>query len=339
MKLAELLAKGRALGASDLHLVQGEIPVFRVNGQLLREGNRRLEARDLEDILAELLPGGEGPLPDDLRERDFAWKDPVQNRYRVNIHRQMETFAVSIRIIRKFIPPMAELGLPGAAEELLALESGLVLVTGATGSGKSTTLAALVETLNHTRALNIITIEDPVEYVFNGDKSLIRQREIGRDTASFQAALRSALRQDPDVILVGEMRDLESIEAAITVAETGHLVLGTLHTTGAVEAVDRIIDVFPKEKQSQIRLQVASVLKAVVNQQLIPGVSGSPVLACEILRNTPAVASYILQGRTNQIPSLLESGQKNGMVSMRKSLEALYKTGKIDEIQYKKRMP
>jgi len=336
MELAALLTNGRNKGASDIHLLPGEYPVYRINGRLLREPGEIITKDRLMKFLGELLPEEKRACFFREKEADFAWTDEACHRYRINAHIQRGNPALSIRILKDKIPPLADLGLPDSVKDLLNQESGLILVTGATGSGKSTTLAAMVEELNISESLNIITMEDPVEYVFESKNSIIRQREIGSDTDSFRSALKSALRQDPDVILVGEMRDLESIEAVITIAETGHLVLGTLHTMGAVAAVDRIIDVFPEEKQNQIRLQISGILRGILNQRLIPGTDGRLVLACEILLNTSAVASYILQGKTNQILSVLETGRKSGMISMERALENLYKNHKISQKEYEK---
>lgn len=242
--------------------------------------------------------------------------------------------AFSIRILTKKIQNFEELKLPEILKNMIEYENGLVLVTGPTGSGKSTTLAAMIEEINQREALSIVTIEDPVEYIFENKKSLIRQREIGRDTLSFANALKSVLRQDPDIIMVGELRDIESIEAALTAAETGHLVFGTLHTNGAVETINRLIDVFSKEKQEQIKTQLSSTLRGVVSQQLLLDKENKVVPAFEILFVNTAVSNHIASGKTNQISIAIETGQKYGMISMKEYISNMYKNRVIDKKEY-----
>jgi twitching motility protein PilT len=329
-----VLEIGRQKGASDVHILQDEFLTYRINGKIVKDENFKITKKDTDFIVSELLNESKREKFKKEKELDIAYENNNKNRYRINLHYQKGSVGISIRILKDEIMTIDNLNLPIVVKKMIENRNGLVLVSGATGSGKSTTLAAMVEEINKMKNLNIVTIEDPIEYVFQSKNSIVRQREIGADTNSFKNALKSVLRQDPDVILIGEMRDLESIEMAITVAETGHLVLGTLHTIGAIECIDRIIDAFPKEKQNQVRLQISNVLRGVINQQLISGVDGKIVLACEILINTPAVANYILSGKTNQISSIIESNQKLGMISMRKYVENLYKDGKISEEEY-----
>jgi len=328
-----VLEQGRNLEASDIHILSEEVLTFRVDGNLhLTE--TKITSTETINMTVEIL-GRDGL--DQLKknkEYDMTYEDSMQNRYRMNFHYTKGNLGISIRILKKNIPHMDILNLPKAIYNLLEHKNGLILVSGATGSGKTTSLAAMIEYLNTNKNLNIITIEDPIEYLYQSEKSIIRQREIGRDTNSFNNALRSALRQDPDVIMIGEMRDLESIEMAITIAETGHLVLGTLHTIGAVESIDRIIDVFPQEKQNQIRLQLSNILRGILNQQLVNKTDGKLIAACELLINNQAVGNYILSGKTNQIHSIMESSGKLGMITMKKSLETLYKDNIISKESY-----
>lgn len=249
----------------------------------------------------------------------------------MNLYTEKRMPAFSIRVLTKKIQSFKELNISEALKDMIKYKNGLVLVTGATGSGKSTTLAAMIEEINQKEALSIITIEDPIEYIFENKKSFIRQREIGTDTLSFANALKSVLRQDPDIIMLGELRDVESIEAALTAAETGHLVFATLHTNGAVETISRLIDVFSKEKQEQIRIQLSSVLRGIVSQQLLLDKEKEIIPAFEILFVNAAVSNYIATGKVNQISNVIETGQKYGMISMREYLSNMYKNGVIDK--------
>ena len=267
------------------------------------------------------------------RELDCSFEDSNNLRYRGNFHWERGNIGISIRLIENSIKSMEELGLPKILKKLIESKKGLILITGPSGSGKSTTLASMVEELNSTKNLNIITLEDPIEYLFKSKKSLIRQREIGRDTHSFAQGLKSVLRQDPDVIMVGELRDRESIAAALTASETGHLVLGTLHTNSASETISRIVDVFPAEEQNEIRVKLAATLKGVVSQRLVRTKERRRG-AYEILLSIPAVSNLILGNKLNQIDSVIESNKKMGMILMRNYLEDLYSQNIISKEEY-----
>ena len=325
-----VLEQGQNLEASDIHMLSGEVLTFRVNG-FLKLTEKILKNTEIIHMALEILGHSKLEQLKEKKEYDMTYEDNLQNRYRMNFHYSKGNLGISIRVLQKNIPLMENLNFPKSVYNLLENKTGLILVSGSTGSGKTTSLAAMIEYLNSNRNLNIITIEDPVEYLFQSKKSIIRQREIGRDTNSFNDALKSALRQDPDVIMIGELRDLKSIQMAITIAETGHLVLGTLHTIGAVESIDRIVDVFPKETQNQIRLQLSNILRGILNQQLVPKTDKSLTAAYELLINNQAVGNYILSGKTNQIHSIMESSGKLGMITMKKSLETLYNTNIISK--------
>lgn len=322
--------------ASDLHLVAGEKPMIRVEGELQEIAETVLPAKDLEEaILGLLAPEQKKRFQEEL-ELDMAYEvDGV--RFRVNVHRQEGDIGLAARLIPKIIPTPDELRFEPALRGFPNLLDGLVLVVGPTGHGKSTCLAAMVEEINKTRKAHIITAEDPIEFLFEEKQSLIEQREVGVDTKSFAAALKHILRQDPNVILVGEMRDPETIATVLTAAETGHLVFSTLHTSSAAEAVERIVDVFEGAKQKQILIQLGSVLRAVVAQQLIPGKKGGRVAAREILINTPGIANLIKENNIAQIKSAIQTGAKDGMVTMENSLKALEKEGLISSEMVEKR--
>lgn len=330
-----VLENGRNLGASDIHIIPDECLVYRINGSL--NITEKFINSSYIILMAKELVGEKG-LEDieKQKEYDFAYESSDHNRYRMNFHFINGKLGISIRILRSQVPIIESLALPDGVYNLLENKNGLIIISGATGSGKTTTLSAMIDYLNKNKDLNIITIEDPVEYVFKSQKSIIRQREIGKDTDNFQNALRAALRQDPDVIMLGEMRDLESIEMAITIAETGHLILGTLHTIGAVESIDRIIDVFPKEKQNQIRTQLSNVLRGVLNQQLLKSVDGSLVGAYELMINNQAISNHILSGKSNQIYSIIESNSKSGMITMKKAVEELFNKNIISKEVFEK---
>jgi len=340
MNLNEVLEKAADLKASDVHLTVNISPVFRIQGELVVQKDwPSLTSYDLELIAKDLLPGRQRDVFEEKGEVDFAYSLPGRGRFRVNVFRQRGSVAIALRLLNYNIPSLEELGLPPAADEFIKKDRGLVLVTGPTGSGKTTTLAAMVGRLNRTRALHIITLEDPIEYLHTHQKSIVNQREIGSDSHSFASALRVALREDPDVILVGEMRDLETISTAITAAETGHLILATLHTSSAAQAVERIIDVFPPHQQSQVRLQVADVLVGVLTQQLIPLFDHKGrVAAVEVMVGTPAVKNLIRESKTHQLPALIQTGSKYGMKMMDMALKELYNQQKISREEFVARL-
>lgn len=334
MLFEELLTLSREQRASDIHLVYGELPTFRVNGELIKIGDELVNKRFLSLIVDLILSERERNIFYQNRELDCSFEDSNNLRYRGNFHWERGNIGISIRLIENSIKSMEELGLPKILKKLIESKKGLILITGPSGSGKSTTLASMVEELNSTKNLNIITLEDPIEYLFKSKKSLIRQREIGRDTHSFAQGLKSVLRQDPDVIMVGgELRDRESIAAALTASETGHLVLGTLHTNSASETISRIVDVFPTEEQNEIRVKLATTLKGVVSQRLVRTKERRRG-AYEILLSIPAVSNLILGNKLNQIDSVIESNKKMGMILMRNYLEDLYSQNIISKEEY-----
>lgn len=323
--------------ASDLHLVAEEKPIIRVEGELQEISESVLPAKDLEDAILGLLTSEQKKRFQEELELDMAY-EVDGTRFRVNVHRQEGNIGLAARLIPKEIPTIDELRFEPALRGFPNLLDGLVLVVGPTGHGKSTCLAAMIEEINKSRKAHIITAEDPIEFMFKEKNSLIEQREVGVDTKSFGAALKHILRQDPNVILVGEMRDPETIATVLTAAETGHLVFSTLHTSSAAEAVERIVDVFEGAKQKQILIQLGSVLRAVVAQQLVPAKKGGRVAAREILINTPAVANLIKENNIAQIKSAIQTGAKDGMVTMENSLKALEKEGLISSDTVEKRV-
>jgi twitching motility protein PilT len=316
--------------ASDLHLCVGVPPVLRIDGKLYRTPFMPAEPAQTQRLIYEILTDDQIQRFENELELDFSYSLQNIARFRVNVFKDRGNVAAAFRLIPRRIPSIRELGLPVILEELILKPRGLILVTGPTGSGKSTTLAAMIDHLNNTDSRHVITIEDPIEYMHTHKKCIINQREIGQDTLSFAKALRSALREDPDVILVGEMRDLETIAIAITAAETGHLVLATLHTNNAAETIDRIIDAFPAEQQAQIRVQLSNNLVAVLSQQLLPRASGrGRVAAMEIMIATPAIRNLIREGKTHQIPSIIQTSGEFGMQTMDQALRDLYLQGII----------
>lgn len=331
VQLIDILEKAVEIKASDIHLTVGLHPVFRCNGVLEpRTEWPVLDASDTERLAREIL-GGRWEEFIQKKEIDLAYSVAGLGRFRVNTFFQRGSVSLAIRLVGDLIRSIEELGLPPIVGELADKSHGLVLVTGPTGSGKTTTLAAMIDRINETRSCHIVTLEDPIEYLHRHKKSIVNQREIGSDSPSFASALRAALRQDPDVILVGEMRDLETIATAITAAETGHLVLATLHTGSAVQSIDRIIDMFPPHQQNQVRSQLADVLIGVVTQRLLPRADGrGRVAAVEILIATPAVRNLIREGKTYQIISLMQTGSRFGMQTMEMSILQLCQRGIID---------
>ena len=317
-------------GASDLHLAVGSPPALRIRGHLVKLEVRPLTAEDT-DILARAITS-EAHLQRVNEEGsvDFGFSFRGANRFRVSVYRQKGCLGLALRLIPRELLSLEEIGFPPVVQELIYLPRGLILVTGPTGSGKTTTLASMLDVINQTTANHIITIEDPIEYYHDHQKGIVNQREVGVDVPSFAEGLRRALRQDPDVILVGEMRDLETMETAITASETGHLVFSTLHTTGASRTVDRIIDAFPAQQQEMVRTQLSTNLKAVVSQLLVPRVDGKGrVAAYEIMVNTPSIAALIRDNKTFRIGNDILTGSKYGMVSLDASLVDLYLRGVI----------
>jgi twitching motility protein PilT len=324
-------------GASDLHLTVASPPIMRVNGKLIRMMDKNLTPDDTLRIIQEILKPEQITVFEERGELDLSYSHPGLGRFRVNIFKQRGSYGMALRVVALKIPSMESLKLPPILKELAKKQRGLILVTGPTGSGKSTTLAAMIDYMNQTRNEHILTIEDPIEYLHKHDKSIVNQREIGHDSQSFANALRAALRQDPDIILVGEMRDLETIATAITAAETGHLVLSTLHTIGAAKTVDRIIDVFPPHQQQQIRIQLASVIEAVISQQILPKADGSGrVAAFEVMTANTAVRNLVREGKTHQIQTVIQTGSNAGMQTMDASLLELYKNRVIDKENLRK---
>lgn len=326
MEIREILEIAKSMEASDIHLIVGKAPIFRVHGEIVElQNGERMMPEDAQRLIYTILNDAQQKAFEEKKELDFSFGINTLGRYRANIHMQRGTVAAAIRTITTDIPDLSTLGLPKSVEQFANVNNGLVLVTGPTGSGKSTTLAAIIDRINTNTAQHIITVEDPIEYLHRHKKSVVEQREIKTDTESFASALKYAMRQDPDVILIGEMRDLETIEAALTAAETGHLVFATLHTNDAAQTIDRIVDVFPTNQQEQIRLQLSVSLKGVVAQQLIPRIDKKGrVLAVEVLVGTPAVGNLIREAKTHQIYSMIETGARFGMKSMESSLKELY---------------
>ncbi len=330
MTVEQYVERARKDGASDVHLVRGLTPRYRVDGAIQEmDGLLPLTAEDCAQAARELT-GSQIRQAEAVGELDLALSI-AGVRCRVNLFRQQEAWSAAIRLLNDHIPDLSELGLPKVVSEFPAYSQGLVLITGETGSGKSTTLAAVLNQINRNEAKHILTLEDPIEYIYTPDKCVINQREIGRDTGSFASGLRAALREDPDVILVGEMRDLETIETALTAAETGHLVFGTVHTNSAADSIDRVVDVFPAERQQQIRLQLSMSLKAVLSQQLLPKVGGGRVLACEVMKTDGAIRNLIREGKTPQIANSIQTTGALGNILMDKALNALYAAGTISK--------
>ncbi|MHB8105711.1 MAG: type IV pilus twitching motility protein PilT, partial [Dehalococcoidales bacterium] len=318
MLINDLLKMALSRNASDLHLKVGAHPVLRINGELtIQEDAAVLTLKDMDNIFNEITTDLQRKSFTSELEADFAYQTPDIGRFRINIFQQEGTIGMACRPIRAEVPPLEELGLPEICKTLALKNSGLVIVTGPTGCGKSTTLAAMIHYLNQTVRRKIITITDPIEYLHHDIKCIISQREIGRDTRSFTGALRHAMRQDPDVIMVGEMRDLETMTAVLTAAETGHLVLTTLHTMGAAEAIDRFIDVFPPHQQQQVRIQLSVVLEGVIYQLLLPRADNSGrVPALEVMLATPAIRNLIREGKTYQMANSIQTGTQYGMQTL-----------------------
>ena len=328
--LSDLLQQAHRLNASDIHLTVGAPPTFRVDGSLRPRPGPILSPHDTSTFAQEIMSPTEWDQYQQQGELDFSFTVPKLGRFRVNAFKQQSYHALAIRILPLSPFSLEQLNMPPIITELVLQTRGLILVTGPSGSGKSTTLAAMVDKINSNRHAHIITLEEPIEFIHQHNKSIVNQREVGTDTQTYASGLRAALREDPDIILIGELRDLETIATAITAAETGHLVLSTLHTFGAAQTVDRIVDVFPPHQQNQIRLQLANILAGIVSQELIPyHQKPGRVLVQEILVATPAICNLIRGGKTHQIDSMIQIGAQYGMITRDQSLANLYRQGLI----------
>lgn len=330
IRIETLLEEVLKKNSSDLHIQIGSPPMLRIDGALVPVNDAEKSTEEqVEALIFSVLDEDQKRILLKDKEIDFSFAFGDLGRFRANAFHERGNLALALRLIPSKIPNLEELGHPKVIGSFTDFARGLVLVTGPTGSGKSTTLAAMIDKINEEKAVHIITIEDPIEYIHKSKKALIVQRELHYDTVSFGEALRSALRQDPDVILVGEMRDLDTISTAITLAETGHLVFATLHTNSASQTVDRLVDVFPSHQQQQIRIQLAGILQGIIAQRLIPMVGGGRMAAAEILVVTPAVRNIIREGKSHQIESVIQTGAEYGMQSMDKTLVRLIHSGKI----------
>jgi twitching motility protein PilT len=319
-------------GGSDLHLLVSVVPTIRVQGKLYPVQNLPpLSVEESNKIIGSLMSQEQRDYVVANKELDFSYQHADGSRFRVNVYHEKGNLSAALRFIPSKIKSIDELGLPHIFHQFTQYSQGLILITGPTGEGKSTSLAAMIDEVNKTRAEHILTIEDPVEFVYESDKSIVSQREVSRDTNSWEMALRSALREDPDVVLVGEMRDFETIAAAITLAETGHLVLATLHTATAAQTIDRIVDVFPAHQQSQIRMQLAGTLQAIVSQRLVPKIDGNLFAAFEIMLATSAVRSMIREGKTHQLDGVIQTSSQDGMMLFEMHLSQLIQQGVISK--------
>lgn len=332
--LDELLGMAAERQASDVHITAGLPPTMRIDGRLRPMNFDKLEPAECQRLVYGILTDHQISGFERTHELDFSHGITKVGRFRVNVYLQRGSVGAALRLIPRRIPTFEELGLPGVTRQLAGRTSGLILVTGPTGSGKSTTLAAIVDHINQTRDCHVITIEDPIEYLHRHGRAMVNQRELGSDTFGWTAALRSVLREDPDVVLIGEMRDLETIDSALKIAETGHLVLGTLHTRNAPQSINRIIDVFPPHHQEQIRVLLASALEAVIAQQLLPKISGlGRVAAIEVMVVNAGIRNLIREGKTHQIYSLVETGGEEGMQTMDRTLATLVRRGQVSGIE------
>jgi twitching motility protein PilT len=329
MKIKDLLEITVDKKASDLHLIMGSPPILRIDGLLMPHGEKNLTEEEVKKLIFELLNDDQKELLLANKEIDFSFGYGVRARFRVNAYYERGRLAAALRCLPTKIRGIDELSLPRVFHEFTKLNQGFILVTGPTGHGKSTSLAAMIEEINKTRHCHVITIEDPIEYVFSPRRAIISQREMHLDTHSWAVSLRSCLREDADVVLIGEMRDYETIAAALTIAETGHLVFATLHTNSAAQTVDRIVDVFPPHQQEQVKMQFSNTLEAIISQRLIPCLSGGRISACEILVATSAVRTTIREGKTHLIDNIIQTSAEVGMVSLESDLTRLVKTGKI----------
>lgn len=331
LDITTILEAARASDASDIHLAPGTQVLFRVDGSLVKMSEERVKPFGIEEMLKPMLTENQAAELEENGELDFAYSIAGFNRMRINVFRQRGTYAMSIRLLSFEIPTPEELRLPQSVIDLTNRKKGLVLVTGTTGSGKSTTLASLIEVIAQNYEKTIVTLEDPIEYLHKHNKSMVLQREIGYDSKSYPRALKAALRQDPDVIFVGEMRDVETISIAITAAETGHLVFSTLHTDSALSTIDRIVDIFPPYQQQQIRVQLSGVLEGVVAQQLLPKQNGGGrVAAYEVLLTNPTIQNIIREGKGHQLSAVMQTSRKEGMQLMDDAIYDLYLKSYID---------
>ncbi|MCI9374589.1 MAG: type IV pilus twitching motility protein PilT [Lachnospiraceae bacterium] len=329
--IEEIMKTAKEAGASDVHITVGIPPKMRVNGNLVTMNYAKMMPADTLSVLLEIMTETQRERFEERGEYDMSFSIPELGRYRVNAYKQRGSVALALRLVGTKVPSPESLGVPESVVNLYERKRGLILVTGPTGSGKSTTLAAIIDKINNKRDAHVITLEDPIEYLHQHKMAMVNQREIGLDSQNYANALRAALREDPDVILVGEMRDFETISVAITAAETGHLVLSTLHTIGAASTVDRVIDVFPPHQQQQIRVQFANVLEAVVSQQLIPTMDArGRVAAFEVMHANHAVRNLIREGKSHQLVSVMQTNRKMGMITMDESITQLFYEGKID---------
>ncbi len=332
LSINNLLKTTQDNDASDLHLTVGNPPVLRINGRLSMIDAPVLNKEDSKALIYTMLNDEQKTIFERDRELDFSFALPGMDRYRVNVHLQKGNVEAALRRVPARIPTVEELGLPGVAHDFIARPNGLILVTGPTGTGKSTSLAAMINHINSEREEMIVCIEDPIEFVYEDNKSIIKQRELHSDTLSFPEALKRALRQDPDIIVVGEMRDLDTIATTLTAAETGHLVFATLHTPDAPQTIQRIIDVFPPHQQRQVTVQLAECLQGVISQTLLPRADGNGrILATEVMVSTPGIRNLIRENDVAQIPSLMQMGAQHGMNTMDKCLKTFYKKGLISK--------
>ena len=332
--IEQLLTDAKNRKASDVHLTVGVPPIFRIHGDLRYMEHEKMTPDITSTLIKGIMNNKQREHFEEYGEVDFSFAIPAIGRFRVNAFNQRGSVAAAFRLVASEIPDAAKLGIPPSVVALHKKKRGLILVTGPTGSGKSTTLASIIAEINKTRKSHIITLEDPIEYLHRHNQSIVNQREIGLDSLSYSNALRAALRQDPDVVLVGEMRDLETISTAVTAAETGHLVLSTLHTTGAISTIDRVIDVFPPHQQQQIRIQLSAVLQSVISQQLIPTSDNmGRIAAFEVLHINPAVKNLIREQKTHQILSIMQTNKRLGMQTMEDALLDLLRMGMITREQ------
>ncbi len=331
MTLKTLLAKLIEKNGSDLHLKVGSPPTFRINGVLHRAQGDSLKPADIRDLINPAMTEEQKKELEENRDIDFAVSVPGLARFRASLFYQRGTVVAVFRAIPMKVPQIEDLGLPGACKKLADYGSGLILVTGPTGSGKSSTLAAMIDYINKSRKLHILTLEDPIEFLHKDQMSLVNQRQVGSDALSFSRGVIKAMREDPDVIMIGEMRDTETIEAALTAAETGHLVLGTLHTSSAIQTIERVLDIFPGDKQDLVRFQLSTTLQGILSQKLVPGLKSGRVAIIEVLMVNQAIRNMIRESKTHQILSQMQSGKRIGMISMEDAVADALERGLISQ--------